>query len=135
MSLNYRQSLVCRVSARGGCKEGVHVSLDMVLANEEPFAAAMSFAEQKYESAARARAALDRDFTCSICLETMDNAFLTRCGHSFCHSCITTHLDNRNNCPSCGQYLTIDLIVPNVLLTKVISYPNIVEFYSELRIR
>lgn len=103
----------------------------MVFAHEEPIAAVMLFAEQKYECAVRARAELDRDFLCPICLQTIEDAFLTRCGHSFCYSCITTHLSNRNNCPSCGQYLTIDVLMPNVLLTKVISRPSSVDSYQK----
>ena len=98
----------------------VHVSVDMEFANEELFEEPVFTVEQKYESALRARQDLDRDFLCPICLQTMEDAFLTRCGHSFCYSCILTHLKNRNNCPSCAQYLTIDSIVPNVLLMKVI---------------
>ncbi|KAG0631240.1 hypothetical protein M758_1G237800 [Ceratodon purpureus] len=93
----------------------------MEFGNKELLEGTMSIAEQKYESAVRARADLDRDFLCPICLETMEDAFLTRCGHSFCYSCIMTHLSNRNNCPSCAQYLTMDLIVPNFLLTKLMK--------------
>uniref|UniRef100_A0A7I4DBE0 RING-type domain-containing protein n=1 Tax=Physcomitrium patens TaxID=3218 RepID=A0A7I4DBE0_PHYPA len=87
--------------------------------DEEPFGA--SSGEQKYESAIRARAELDRDFLCPICLQTMEDAFLTRCGHSFCYSCIMTHLNNRSNCPCCAEYLTIDLLMPNFLLTKLMK--------------
>lgn len=100
----------------------------MEFENEGLFKETMPTIEQKYEAAVRARADVDRDFLCPICLDTMEDAFLTRCGHSFCYSCIKTHLNNRNNCPSCAQYLTIDLIVPNVLLTKVISRSLFGEF-------
>uniref|UniRef100_A0A7I4AMV6 RING-type domain-containing protein n=1 Tax=Physcomitrium patens TaxID=3218 RepID=A0A7I4AMV6_PHYPA len=91
----------------------------MAFENEESFAA--SSVEEKYESAVRARANMDRDFLCPICLHTMKDAFLTRCGHNFCYSCIMTHLKNRNNCPCCAQYLTIDLLMPNFLLTKLMN--------------
>lgn len=78
--------------------------------------------EEKYESAVRARANVDKDFLCPICFQTMEDAFLTYCGHSFCYTCIMTHLNNRNNCPSCARYLTNDQLIPNILLSKVSSY-------------
>lgn len=61
----------------------------------------------------------DRDFLCPICLAMIKDAFLTLCGHSFCYMCIITHLNNKNDCPSCGHYLTANKIFPNFLLEKV----------------
>ena len=61
----------------------------------------------------------DKDITCPICFQTMKDAFSTSCGHSFCYMCITTHLNNRKNCPCCGMYLTSTQVFPNFLLTKV----------------
>ena len=65
---------------------------------------------------------VDKDFLCPICFQTMQDAFLTSCGHSFCYACITTHLSNRSNCPSCARYLTADQLIPNFLLTKVSQF-------------
>lgn len=65
---------------------------------------------------------VDKDFVCPICLQTMQDAFLTSCcGHSFCHSCISTHLSNKSNCPSCSRYLTADQLIPNFLLSKLMK--------------
>ncbi|KAG0576922.1 hypothetical protein KC19_5G118200 [Ceratodon purpureus] len=64
---------------------------------------------------------VDKDFLCPICFQTMQDAFLTSCGHSFCYACITTHLSNRSNCPSCARYLTADQLIPNFLLTKLMK--------------
>lgn len=89
------------------------------MADEEPLAESRFSLEQKYEAAVRARADLDRDFLCPICFQSMEDAFLTCCGHSFCYTCIKTHLKNRNNCPCCTQYLTIDQLWPNLILGKV----------------
>lgn len=85
--------------------------------------AAEELVEAKYESAVRARADVDTDVLCPICFQAMDDAFLTRCGHNFCYTCIMTHLKNRNNCPSCARYLTSDQLLPNFLLTKVPLIP------------
>lgn len=106
----------------GACG-GFSVLLAMVFANEELFAASRFSVEEKYESAVRARAEVDPDVLCPICFQTMEDAFLTRCGHNFCYTCIMTHLKNKNNCPSCARYLTVDQLLPNFLLSKVMSYP------------
>ncbi len=67
----------------------------------------------------KSKVEFDKDFLCPICIQTMRDAFLTACGHSFCYVCITTHLGNRSNCPCCGLYLTNDQLFPNFLLNKV----------------
>ncbi|KAJ7299237.1 hypothetical protein O6H91_Y270200 [Diphasiastrum complanatum] len=65
--------------------------------------------------------AIDRDFLCPICIQTMTDAFLTACGHSFCYTCIMTHLKNKSNCPCCGVYLTRNQLYPNFLLNKILK--------------
>jgi len=72
---------------------------------------------------------VDKDFMCPICFQTMEDAFLTSCcGHSFCYACISTHLSNRSNCPSCSRYLTADQLIPNFLLSKVgLTLPEVLE--------
>ncbi len=70
-------------------------------------------------SSSRIKVELDKDFLCPICIQTMKDAFLTSCGHSFCYMCIMTHLGNRSNCPCCGLYLTNNKLFPNFLLNKV----------------
>lgn len=62
---------------------------------------------------------LDKDFLCPICMQIIKDAFLTACGHSFCYMCIVTHLRNKNDCPCCGHYLTVNQLFPNFLLDKV----------------
>ena len=62
---------------------------------------------------------VDRDLVCPICMQVMKDAFLTACGHSYCYMCIATHLRNKNDCPSCGRYLTLNLIFPNFAVDKV----------------
>lgn len=64
---------------------------------------------------------LDRDTLCPICMQTMKDAFLTACGHSFCYMCIFTHLKNKRDCPCCGYYLTSNHIFPNLLLNKLLK--------------
>lgn len=61
------------------------------------------------------------DLMCPICINTIQDAFVTSCGHTFCYHCITTHLRNKHSCPSCANYLTPDRIYPNFLLSKVLE--------------
>jgi E3 ubiquitin-protein ligase RFWD2 len=59
------------------------------------------------------------DLACPICVETIEDAFATPCGHTFCFKCISTHLKNKSTCPSCSAHLVQDQIHPNFLLNKV----------------
>ena len=63
-------------------------------------------------------AELAEDLLCPICMSQLRDPFVTSCGHSFCHACVSKHLAHRNNCPSCAAYLTVDGIFPNFLLQK-----------------
>ncbi|KAK9133195.1 hypothetical protein Scep_012723 [Stephania cephalantha] len=65
--------------------------------------------------------AADKDLLCPICMQTIKDAFLTACGHSFCYMCIMTHLNNKSDCPSCGQFLTNTQLFPNFLLNKLLK--------------
>ncbi|GAA0155125.1 ubiquitin-protein ligase [Lithospermum erythrorhizon] len=49
------------------------------------------------------------------------DAFLTKCGHSFCYMCIVTHLNNKSDCPCCSNYVTTTHIYPNFLLNKLLT--------------
>jgi E3 ubiquitin-protein ligase RFWD2 len=51
--------------------------------------------------------------TCPICFAPLRSPFVTRCRHTFCYDCISTHLRNRRNCPSCGETVTPDSLAPN----------------------
>ena len=60
-----------------------------------------------------------KELQCPICVETIQDAFVTPCGHSFCFACLGTHLRDKPNCPSCGAFLTMENAYPNFLLNKV----------------
>lgn len=40
--------------------------------------------------------------SCSICIDKSSN-FTTQCNHSFCNSCITNWLLQKNSCPMCRK--------------------------------
>jgi len=65
----------------------------------------------------------ESDLACPICMSPLRDPFVTSCGHSFCHACVSKHLAHRKNCPSCAAYLTVDGIFPNFLLQKARPVP------------
>ncbi|KAG0207041.1 RING finger and WD repeat domain-containing protein 2 [Mortierella sp. NVP41] len=62
---------------------------------------------------------LSNDFHCPICLSLIKEVFMTRCGHSFCYSCIVHHLRDKQDCPVCRGPLTRDQIFPNFSLNNI----------------
>ncbi|URE24239.1 E3 ubiquitin-protein ligase [Musa troglodytarum] len=72
-------------------------------------------------AAVEADAECDRDLLCPICMGVIKDAFLTACGHCFCYMCIVTHLNNKSDCPCCGNYLTKSHLYPNFLLNKLLK--------------
>ena len=60
---------------------------------------------------------------CPICAEPVREAFLTPCGHTFCHQCLIRHLraSKRSTCPQCSAYVTADKIVPNMLVSRLLN--------------
>ncbi|CAM8941272.1 unnamed protein product [Rhodiola kirilowii] len=64
---------------------------------------------------------IDKDLMCPICMQIMKDVFLTACGHSFCYMCIITHLQNKNDCPCCAQFLTSNQLFPNIVLSKMLK--------------
>ncbi|XP_028394945.1 E3 ubiquitin-protein ligase COP1-like [Dendronephthya gigantea] len=63
----------------------------------------------------------DSDFVCPICFDTIDEAHMTKCGHSFCYRCIHRSLQDSNKCPKCNFVIDKqDQIFPNFLLNDLI---------------
>ena len=67
-------------------------------------------------------------FHCPICMNVLKDPVMCRKNqHYFCRGCITKHLKNSKNCPTCQDKLRVDTLV---------NVPRIVtEYLSELRIR
>lgn len=63
----------------------------------------------------------DHDFLCPICFDLIDEAHMTKCGHTFCYKCIKTSLEASNRCPKCNFVIeSPDLIFPNFMLNELI---------------
>ncbi|GFR71673.1 E3 ubiquitin-protein ligase RFWD2 [Elysia marginata] len=64
---------------------------------------------------------INNDFICPICFDLIDEAYMTKCGHSFCHSCIERSLERNNRCPRCGVPIeSSSQIFPNFTLMELI---------------
>ncbi|XP_075918935.1 E3 ubiquitin-protein ligase COP1-like [Petromyzon marinus] len=62
-----------------------------------------------------------KDFLCPICFDTMEEAYITKCGHSFCGKCIRRSLEETNRCPNCRYLIEHPThIFPNFLLNELI---------------
>uniref|UniRef100_A0A665UJL6 RING-type domain-containing protein n=1 Tax=Echeneis naucrates TaxID=173247 RepID=A0A665UJL6_ECHNA len=61
------------------------------------------------------------DFVCPICFEMIEEAHMTKCGHSFCFKCIRQSLEDSNRCPKCNYIVdNIDQLYPNFLVNELI---------------
>lgn len=67
----------------------------------------------------------NNDYLCPICFELIEEAHITRCGHTYCYRCITRAILDSTRCPKCGASTRIDDIFPNFLLNELITkYKN-----------
>ncbi|KAK6194814.1 hypothetical protein SNE40_000362 [Patella caerulea] len=63
----------------------------------------------------------DNDYVCPICFNIIEEAHMTKCGHSFCHKCIKLSLERSNRCPKCNCAIENNgQIFPNFTLNELI---------------
>lgn len=60
------------------------------------------------------------ELACPVCLDIIDEAHITKCGHTFCYACIVRSIDMLQSCPRCNAPLTMDQIFPNFLLNELV---------------
>ncbi|XP_039762158.1 E3 ubiquitin-protein ligase COP1-like [Pararge aegeria] len=66
--------------------------------------------------------AKDCELLCPVCFELIDEAYVTRCGHSFCYACIAKAVELHRRCPKCGAALAgRDHYFPNFLLNELVA--------------
>lgn len=62
------------------------------------------------------------DFLCPVCFNLIEEAHITRCGHTFCYSCITKCIETTKRCPKCNSAIVNEeMIFPNFLLNELIK--------------
>uniref|UniRef100_A0A6M2DG30 Putative e3 ubiquitin-protein ligase rfwd2-like isoform x1 n=1 Tax=Xenopsylla cheopis TaxID=163159 RepID=A0A6M2DG30_XENCH len=62
------------------------------------------------------------DFLCPVCFDTIKEAHITKCGHTFCYDCIFQAIESLRRCPKCSRTInSADDIIPNFLLNDVIT--------------
>ena len=60
-----------------------------------------------------------------ICLESLKEAKLTKCGHSFCNECIALALELSQKCPVCKTSIdSASDVFPNLLCKEYLSFPT-----------
>lgn len=42
------------------------------------------------------------ELMCPVCFELLEEAHITRCGHTFCYRCIAKSLESSGRCPKCS---------------------------------
>ena len=58
---------------------------------------------------------INKNFECTICLDTAKEPVLTKCGHMFCWPCIYNWLDSKEGktkCPNCKNQITKNDLIP-----------------------
>ncbi|CAH0552895.1 unnamed protein product [Brassicogethes aeneus] len=61
------------------------------------------------------------DLLCPVCYNLIEEAHITKCGHTYCFNCITLSIENNKRCPKCDTSITTDDIFPNFLLNDLIK--------------
>ncbi|XP_015364513.1 PREDICTED: E3 ubiquitin-protein ligase RFWD2-like isoform X1 [Diuraphis noxia] len=63
------------------------------------------------------------DYSCPVCYDIIHEAHITKCGHSFCYSCVSRSLEINSSCPKCGNVLSGGIcdIFPNLALDKLVT--------------
>lgn len=62
------------------------------------------------------------DFLCPICFEIISEAYMTKCGHTFCYNCIKTSIEHYPRCPKCNFTVeSVEDLFPNFLLNELIT--------------
>ncbi|XP_015925999.1 E3 ubiquitin-protein ligase COP1 [Parasteatoda tepidariorum] len=62
------------------------------------------------------------ELLCSLCYNLINEAHMTKCGHTYCYACIKTAIETQKKCPKCSTPIeSVDEIFPNCLLNEVVA--------------
>ncbi|UJR38410.1 hypothetical protein I4U23_031078 [Adineta vaga] len=80
-----------------------------------------SIVSPKIEPPAARPSTAEEDYNCPICFELINEAFVSRCGHSFCNKCLQRTVESLRRCPKCQLSLQTCDIFPNYTLNAIIE--------------
>lgn len=66
----------------------------------------------------------EKESKCPICWSRMIDPISTSCGHNFCGTCISKHIESQRSmtkCPSCRREINTDNIYVNTCLAKLLK--------------
>ncbi|CAF1415743.1 unnamed protein product [Adineta steineri] len=75
----------------------------------------------KTEPASPFVSTIEEEYTCPICFELISEAYVSRCGHSFCNKCLQRTVESHRRCPKCQLSLQPADIFPNYTLNAIIE--------------
>lgn len=62
------------------------------------------------------------DLLCPVCFNLIEEAHMTKCGHTFCYNCIMKSIETLKRCPKCNTTITNEeMIFPNYLLNDLVK--------------
>ncbi|CAF0964637.1 unnamed protein product [Rotaria sordida] len=64
---------------------------------------------------------IEEEYNCPICFELISEAYVSRCGHSFCSKCLQRTVESHRRCPKCQLSLQPSDIFPNYTLNAIIE--------------
>ncbi|XP_066259287.1 E3 ubiquitin-protein ligase COP1-like [Euwallacea similis] len=64
---------------------------------------------------------INSDFSCPVCFNVIAEAYITKCGHTYCYECIKKSLEIAKRCPKCNFAITLEDVFPNFLLNDLIK--------------
>ncbi|XP_069120571.1 E3 ubiquitin-protein ligase COP1-like [Argopecten irradians] len=63
----------------------------------------------------------DNDYVCPICFDLLEEAHMTKCGHTFCYKCIKQSLEQSNRCPKCNFVIdSVQQLFPNFTVNELV---------------
>jgi len=75
----------------------------------------------KMETPSTHLGSIEEDYNCPICFELINEAYVSRCGHSFCSKCLQRTVESHHRCPKCQLSLQTADIFPNYTLNAIIE--------------
>jgi len=62
---------------------------------------------------------IEEEYNCPICFELISEAYVSRCGHSFCSKCLQRTVESHRRCPKCQLSLQPADIFPNYTCKEI----------------